>query len=388
MASYLIEGISANDKKKVLEFLSRERRLRPVHILEYRDLIEADLSEAEVGQIGGFAALYADAPLAAFSDSASSFWKTAVFTDVLDQIAAPKAWEHSVGEGVTLAVVDSGINGAAREFPRWKRAGPEICFSFTDGGWHDNKGHGTMAAFVAAGTGLLTKRFDGVAPMAKLVPCRHNFTQNDAIKVLDRLRSMILKNEVKKPLVVNCSYGWECCHPPSLSLAHPLVGIVQDLVSIGVVVVCAAGNNHDPAVCPSCDPAEDVPNTIWGTNSLDDVICVGAVNWQGLNTGGEHSKSSRGPGQFAKKGEKPDCVAPSYGEVLWGDHYLRGEWWGTSGAAPLVSGLAALALARTRGGLQPHEIKQVILEGCRSVPGAKVRVGCGLINCLETLKCL
>jgi subtilisin family serine protease len=388
VASYLIESTTAAGTSEILNLLAKGSPERSVYVGEYRHIIEADLSSKEVERLRDFAHLYADGPLAPFAASGAPA-SYATLDDVLDQVFARQAWEHSIGEGVTVAVVDSGINGVAREFPRWRRAGVGICFSHRNGAWNDDVGHGTMAAYVAAGNALLTDHSNGVAPMARVFPCRHNFTQNDAIKVLDRLRSMLLRNEIKKPLVLNCSYGWQCWKAPSLSLAHPLLGIIQDLVGHGVVVVCAAGNNHDPGLDASCDLDSDVPDTIWGSNSLDEVICVGAVDWNGLNTSGEHAKSSRGPGQFSKKERpKPDCVAPTYGEVLWGDKYLRAEWWGTSGAAPLVSGLAALVLGRTGGGLQPIEVKQVILEGCKRVGGRHVRVGHGIINCLETMKSL
>jgi subtilisin family serine protease len=73
---------------------------------------------------------------------------------------------------------------------------------------------------------------------------------------------------------------------------------------------------------------------------------------------------------------------------LWGAVPMKLQWWGTSGAAPLVTGLAALILSRTNGSLQPNEIKQVILSNCRSLGAASKRLGAGLIDCYETLKSL
>src|SRR5688572_7438921 len=44
-------------------------------------------------------------------------WQSKTLADVMDHIKAPIAWGTSRGEGVTIAVVDTGTDGSMAEFP-------------------------------------------------------------------------------------------------------------------------------------------------------------------------------------------------------------------------------------------------------------------------------
>jgi serine protease AprX len=320
--------------------------------------------------------------------SIGKYWQQSTLNDVLARIRAPEAWTLSTGSGVTVIIVDSGVCGTRKEFPPEKRAG-ELCLCDSQGAWVDNTGHGTMAACIAAAGNVDVGRYKGVAYDAKVFSCRTNLRVLDGLRLLDRVYELLVTGVIPRPAVVNCSLGFASCQEPRKDVFrsdHSLIKVVRNLESIGVLVICAAGNNH----LESCgfDPAADEPNTIWGVNSLDEVLTVGAIDWNGENTRGVFSKSSRGGGQLAQRTCKPDCVAPSYGEVLWGAVPMRLQWWGTSGAAPQVAGLAALVLSRTKGSLQPNEIKEVIIKNCRSLGPASKRLGAGIIDCYETLKSL
>jgi|SRR5208337_455311 len=318
--------------------------------------------------------------------SIGTYWQQATLNDVLVRIRAHEAWTLSTGSGVTVIIVDSGICGTRKEFPSPKRAGG-LCIYSSEGAWVDNYGHGTMVACIAAAGNVDGNRYKGVAYDAKVLSCRTNYQLLDGLKLLDHIYDLLVSGDIPKPAVINCSLGFGGCQEPrkeAFPPDHRLITVIRNLAAIGVLVVCAAGNNH----LETCgfDLAADNPNTIWGINSLDEVLTVGAIDWNGENTRGVFSKSSRGAGQFAQKTCKPDCVAPSYGEVLWGNAPLKLQWWGTSGAAPQVTGLAALILSRTKGSIQPHEIKQVILQNCRNLGPASKRLGAGMINCYEALK--
>ena len=129
--------------------------------------------------------------------------------------------------------------------------------------------------------------------------------------------------------------------------------------------------------------ADDHPNTIWAVNSIDEVISVATVDWLESNVtdGSEHANSSRGPGQWSVRQDKPDVAAPTYGEVAWGGGYRPMEWWGTSGACPQVAGLAALLLSINLL-LTAAEIRTIIRTQARVLAGASPKcVGAGIIDC-------
>jgi subtilisin family serine protease len=133
--------------------------------------------------------------------------------------------------------------------------------------------------------------------------------------------------------------------------------------------------------------------TIWGMNSMDTVMAVGNVSEHELNTDAQtpHHSSSRGPGQLAKFFKKPDCVAPTYGKVYFGESVRSLPTWGTSGACPQVAGLAALILQHCPK-LSPKEIANIIRTTCRplkDVNGNDASLNCvghGMIDCVSALE--
>ena len=128
-----------------------------------------------------------------------------------------------------------------------------------------------------------------------------------------------------------------------------------------------------------------------GSSVLDEVLSVGTVDRNNrmdqppqTSGGYSHRDSSRGPGQFATANPKPDCVAPTYGEVVWGCGYVAMEWWGTSGAAPQVTGLAALILSK-KPSLSVADVGDIIKKTCVPIGLAPTCAGAGLIDCLAAM---
>lgn len=307
-------------------------------------------------------------------------------THVLSAIKAPQAWNISRGEGVHIAIIDTGICGNMSEFPAWKRS--PYNYSYQGSAWTDIKGHGSMTACIASGNSKAGGRYDGVAPDANLITCKTSFDSTELYEIYEYLIGLVDTGEINR-LVINNSYGRYLASPPQIDPDDPFIEIVKEAVKRGIVVIFAAGNNH--VKVSGHDPLSCSPNTIWAANSLDQVISVGTVDEYNrmdlppkIKNSFCHRDSSRGSGQLAQETTKPDCVAPTYGEVMWGCGYQAMEWWGTSGAAPQVAGLAALLLSKYPD-LTPKQVHDLICQGCVNLPLAKECVGAGLINCVESL---
>ncbi|HEX8830444.1 MAG TPA: S8 family serine peptidase, partial [Longimicrobium sp.] len=159
--------------------------------------------------------------------------------DVVRQIRATDCWEASRGEGVLVAVVDTGINGMRPEFPAWKRVG---AWQESGDPWVDPHGHGTMCASIAAGTRAEGGRFDGVAPRAGLVACRTEFFDSQLTLIYDYLRD--LSASTGKRIVATNSFGLATGSPPDPPDLM-VTSALSDAIEAGIVVCFSAGNSQE-----------------------------------------------------------------------------------------------------------------------------------------------
>src|ERR1051325_3308122 len=150
------------------------------------------------------------------------------------------------GTGVTIAVLDSGIDSKHKSFATTGKIKFSKDFTGenrTDDPW----GHGTHVAAVAAGDGAPTSgAYEGIAPAANLVNLRVLNSQgvgrvSGVLAALDWLLANKGNYGVK---VVNMSLG-----TPAINSYEddPICNAVRKLVDAGVVVVAAAGNNGKDA---------------------------------------------------------------------------------------------------------------------------------------------
>jgi serine protease AprX len=177
--------------------------------------------------------------------------------------------------------------------------------------------------------------------------------------------------------VLNMSFGTDGLQSYVLD---PLAYAAEQAWHAGVVVVVAAGNQGNTSERldnPAIDPY---------------VIAVGSNNANGTATTDDDVVSS-----FSNSGDgvrNPDLMAPgdrvvtlrdpgSYLDTQYpagriGDRLFRGS--GTSQAAAVVSGAAALLLSQ-RPGLTPDQVKALLTRTAQPVPGAPVTLqGSGLID--------
>ncbi|MCE1245454.1 MAG: S8 family peptidase [Firmicutes bacterium] len=203
------------------------------------------------------------------------------------------------GEGVTIAVIDTGI------YPHPDLISPEnriVAFvDFVNGKKipYDDNGHGTHVAGDAAGSGMMSDGlYKAPAPKAKLIGLKALAGQgggktSDIIKAIE----WCIKNKEKFNIrVINMSLG----HTASEDYQNdPTDQAVKKAYEAGIVVVAAAGN-EGPG-----------PSTVGAPGDSPHAISVGAAD--DMNTPDPKDDkianfSSRGPTPGGLM--KPDLVAP------------------------------------------------------------------------------
>ena len=213
----------------------------------------------------------------------------------------PEDWHITGGDGVTVCVIDSG----APTHPAFDDCidyGKSRSFVW-DSGYGDENGHATAVC------GIL----HAYAPLAKIV-C-HKVAGKDGRGTATDLRLALEAACELKPDVVLVGIAIGC----GASKCLHAIGVLE---SLGIPVVCAAGNDGDKGVMY---PAR-FPQT----------VAVGACDRRG-----------RVP-SWSAQGPEIDCLYPGVRiPTLW-LHGGQAIVSGTSFAAPAAAGVAALYLAYTK----------------------------------------
>lgn len=264
----------------------------------------------------------------------------------LDQYGIRDAWKTTRGAGQKIAVIDTGIARGPVEFTGAVAAGTDVSgVGAPDGrtpvGAVDSN-HGSWVASLAASRGTGNGRgMIGVAPEAELLSISVGFGATTSKpfteQIVDALRWAVDEGAtiINMSLTTN-TLDWD----PSWDEAF------QYAFDHDVVVVVAAGNRG------SGTSRVGAPATIPG------VLAVGGVD-----------PSGRASNDASTQGITIGLSAPS--ERLLGvsaDGTLV-QWNGTSGAAPIVSGVAALVRA-AHPELDANNVLNRLIRTAAPVPGA------------------
>ncbi|TML15038.1 MAG: hypothetical protein E6G33_09265 [Actinobacteria bacterium] len=287
----------------------------------------------------------------------------------------------------TIAVVDSGIDASRPEFAG--RIVANVNLSTLPGNSPgDGRGHGTFVAGIAAGD---YAGHTGAASSAKLVSLDVMDDQGMA-KTSDVIAAAdwILANKAKYGIrVANFSLHSSVANS---FMYDPLDKAVERLWLSGVVVVAAAGNYGSPAG-PSGVP--------YAPGNDPFVITVGASDTgRSVSTNDDVSAPWSAYGYTLDGFAKPDLAAP--GRYMVGpvpvtstlyaerpDHVVEPgymELSGTSFAAPIASGVAALILGR-HPEYTPDQVKGALMVGTKPMPNAAdLSEGVGEINAARSIE--
>jgi serine protease AprX len=305
------------------------------------------------------------------------------------------------GTGVTVAVIDSGINAAHDDFADPATGLPRVA-RFVDfvnniPTPYDDYGHGTHVAGIIAGNGADSGGLRaGIAPSASIVALKvldgsGSGRISDVIAALDYVVSHQSELNIR---VVNLSVATGVYESYD---SDPLTQAAKQAVNAGVVVVASAGNagrnqqgqtQHGGITAPG--------NAPW-------VLTVGASSHMGTIDRSDDTMaafSSRGPTAI-DGGVKPDLVAPGVGiesttspdSTLYNTkaaYLLPGTTQtsyvpylslsGTSQAAPVVAGTVALML-QANPSLTPNAVKAVLQYTAQVYPAYDpMTEGAGFLN--------
>ncbi|MFK4112763.1 type VII secretion-associated serine protease mycosin [Streptomyces sp. NPDC002176] len=287
----------------------------------------------------------------------------------LSALHLDEAWRTTQGQGVTVAVLDTGVEDDHPDLAGNVLPGKDMVGFGAGPGDRAWARHGTAMAGIIAGHGHGPgdgSGIMGVAPQAKILPVRVILEDKDTARAKARVtRGNALADGIRWAAdhgadVINLSLGddSDSAHPePSEDEA------VQYALGKGVVVVASAGNGGDKGDHVSYPAA------------YPGVIAVTAVDRYGTRA------------SFSTRRWYAAVSAPGVDVVIADPDHRYYEGWGTSAASAFVSGAAAL-LKADRPKLTPAQVKKVLEDTARDAPtgGRDDSRGFGMIDPAAALR--
>ena len=294
---------------------------------------------------------------------------------VLNAIGVAGAWRHTHGSGVTVALIDSGVNGHVSDLAGSVKTGRDfsgVNTPDTDANWGI---HGTWMASLIVGHGHGpggSSGIMGVAPGAKVLSIRAVTDQGDPgyqryqheseSRVQGHLAQAIRYATSKNVGVISMSLGYQ---GPSLPVREAISAALRQ----GIVVVASSGNSGGSSSARHGNAPYSFPADYPG------VLGVGAVGQSGL------------PAGFSSANLSVQVAAPGVRVPAQG---RDGQYWlvsGTSPACALTAGVAAL-IKSVHPTLAPSLVVQAITASSSNKPhgGYDEEVGYGTVDATAALR--
>jgi subtilisin family serine protease len=293
---------------------------------------------------------------------------------VLDALHVPEAWSVTQGQGVTVAVIDSGVNPHVSDLVGSVITGPNYTGVNTPESNPNWGVHGTwMASLIAGhghdggGSGII-----GVAPKSRVLSIRvitdskdpnyARYQREPQSRIQQELAAAIRYAVSHGAQVISMSLGYGL---PSL----PVRSALQDALNHNVVVVASSGNSGGTAAdlrsghAPYSFPA-----------NYPGVLGVAAID-----EGGQ-------PAGFSSDNYSVQVAAPGVSVPAQG---RDGQYWlvsGTSPACALTAGVAAL-IRSAYPSLPPDMVREAIIRTTSNRPagGYDDEVGFGTVDAAAAL---
>ncbi|XZG70561.1 S8 family serine peptidase [Chitinibacteraceae bacterium HSL-7] len=293
------------------------------------------------------------------------------------------AWDLATGDGVTVAVIDTGyrphkdllanllpgadlitatdmsVDGDARDADAQDPGDFGTCQTSQGPRYSDSSWHGTHVAGTIAAVGNNNEGVAGVAYNAKIVPVRvlgrcGGYTSDIADGMIWAAGGSVpgLANNANPARVLNLSLGGT-----ATGCGQTYQNAINFARSKGAVVVVAAGNDNVDAA--NARPAN----------------CEGVITVASSDSAGRKSS-------FSNYGSLVEITAPGssiYSTVDLGQTTPTGDGYanmsGTSMATPYIAGTVALMLSANRN-LTPDQVSDILKQTAKPLPAACTQ-GCG-----------
>ncbi|GAA3618600.1 type VII secretion-associated serine protease mycosin [Lentzea atacamensis] len=271
----------------------------------------------------------------------------------LDALDIYSAQEQARGDGVIVAVIDSGVDAKHPDLAGRVLPGTGFGSSKGTDGTTDTDGHGTGMAAIIAATGRDGGAL-GIAPGAKILPIASAEKEQFTLDVVAESIRWAADHGAK---VVNLSLGFSSSMTPSL------VRAVNYAIEKDVVLVAATGNEGKEVSAPA---------------NIGGVIAVAGTNREGK------------PWKSSNVGADTVLAAPAEGIVtaaptsVYSSGYAEMD--GTSAASAIVAGVAALVRAK-HPQLPAKDVVNVLIKTAKDLaePGRDEATGFGLIDPMGAL---
>jgi type VII secretion-associated serine protease mycosin len=232
-----------------------------------------------------------------------------------------EAHKISQGEGITVAVIDTGVDAEHPDLSGNVLPGLDVVAGGNGNGWGDRLGHGTGMASLIAGHGHGSGNSEGVlglAPKAKILPIRINTSADEGQAGNGVAMARGVDEAINRGAKI-------------ISISQKSDSAAQDALEKaaaerGVIIVAAAGNRN-------------LENLIIDPAAFEGVVAVGAVGKDG-----QIADISVRDKKLELAAPGVDIVAANILNNSTGSRYSIGT--GTSGATAIVAGVAALVWAK------------------------------------------
>jgi membrane-anchored mycosin MYCP len=271
-----------------------------------------------------------------------------------DWFAPERLHQLSQGEGVRVAVLDTGVDAGHPQLDDGQVLAGVDMLREPLGAHVDCVSHGTAVASVVAASRDQDVGFIGLAPEAEILPVRVAEQDSDSahsdVVDADDLAAGIRWATDHDAQIINISIAFLANHPV-------LAEAIEYAIDRGVIVVAAVGEPLAPGAGPPYPAA------------YEGVVGVGAIGYD--NTRALVVASAIGP--------YVDLVAPGVDVTAAVTGSGHAYWDGSSFAAPFVSAAAALVLA-AQTDLTGPEVVARLFTTADTGPGGPAVSGYGVVN--------